>query len=129
MRQNQRREGQAYQGLVTSIGARTVERVTRDNVTVGREILLERVDLWLLARGLASDDGAHLGGRGVQGSNLVNIGSLYAVHDPVAGSGHEMAIAEDLNIALGQILSTCYRDWNDELQICTLLANSPFKLS
>lgn len=50
------------EGLIVGVDVRAVERVTGDNIDVGREVSLEGGNLGRLARGLASDDGTKLGG-------------------------------------------------------------------
>jgi hypothetical protein len=50
-----------YQRLTAGVYARAVKRMARYYVYVLGQVLLKGVNLGLLARSLAADDGAHLG--------------------------------------------------------------------
>jgi hypothetical protein len=50
------------EGLIVGVDVRAVERVTGDDIDVGREVSLKGSDLGRLARGLATDDGTKFGG-------------------------------------------------------------------
>lgn len=98
-----------HERLVVRVDGWAVERVARDDLDVAREVGFKGEDLGRLARCLAADNGANLGGYQrrvvlekkvyrvwglcrhtgtVGGNDFVNGGCLDAVDDVVAGSGH-----------------------------------------
>ena len=117
--------------------------------------MLEGLDLWVLARGLATHDGAKLGGfaqsvsvhtrwhglsglsdgqeshtRSILGNNTIDGGSLDTVDDVVAQAGHKMAITDDSYIALDDDLSAQDSERDEQIYVSfTLSANSSTKVS
>lgn len=82
------------------INARTVERVTRDDLNVRWKVLLECSNLRGFGRRLPAHDGAHFGRRPVGAHDRVDVSSFDTVHDPVATTGHEVTVLEDCDILL-----------------------------
>lgn len=97
-----------YEGLSFRIDARAVERVARHDLNIGREMLLEGLNLRSLGRGLATNDSTLLGGRAKAGNNGINTFSFDAIHDPVAAARHEVTILEDCDIFLLTTQHTYY---------------------
>jgi len=108
--------------LAAGVEVGAVEGVARDDVDVAGEVLFKGLDLGVLARGLAADDGAEPGcyaghtevrngGRGGTASKGSRTGSklrddlaygrcLHAVDNVIAGTGDEVSVAENLHIVL-----------------------------
>jgi hypothetical protein len=110
---------ETYQWLAARVDIGSVERMAGHDVDVAGQVLLERLDLGVLARRLAAYDGAQLGGyitcekwevlrvhterlrtRPILGHDLADRGRLDAVDDVVARSRDQVSVAENLHIIL-----------------------------
>lgn len=74
------------QRLPGCVNAGAVQRVAGYDVDICGKVLLECCYFGCFAGGLAADYGAHLGRRSISCNNSIDILSLNAVDDVVAGS-------------------------------------------